>query len=47
MNFFYFLFSIKKLKLLDCILVKEKCLNLKKYLKHDNLFFLGDLDLFS
>ena len=26
--------------------LKEKCLNLEKYLKHDNLLDLDDLDLF-
>jgi len=41
-----FLFSVKKLKSLGCVLLKEKCLNLKKYLKHDNLLDLDDLDLF-
>jgi len=45
--FFYFLFSIKKLKSLDCVLLKEKCLNLEKYLKYDNLLDLDGLDLFS
>jgi len=33
-DIFGFLFSIKKLKLLDCVLLKEKCLNLEKYSKH-------------
>jgi len=28
--------------LLGCVLLKEKCLNLKKYLKHDNLLDLDD-----
>jgi len=32
---------------LGCILLKEKCLNLEKYLKHDNLLDLDGLDLFS
>jgi len=32
---------------LDCVLLKEKCLNLEKYLKHDNLLDLDGLDLFS
>jgi len=27
--------------------LKEKCLNLEKYLKHDNLLDLDGLDLFS
>ena len=45
--FFYFLFSIKKLKSLDRVLLKEKCLNLEKYLKYDNLLDLDGLDLFS
>ena len=46
-DIFGFLFSIKNLKLLDCVLLKEKCLNLEKYLKHDNLLDLDGLDLFS
>jgi len=46
-DIFCFLFSIKNLKLLDCVLLKEKCLNLEKYLKHDNLLDLNGLDLFS
>ena len=29
-----------------CVLLKEKCLNLEKYLKHDNLLDLDGLDLF-
>jgi len=33
-DIFGFLFSIKNLKLLGCVLLKEKCLNLEKYLKH-------------
>jgi len=44
---FYFLFSIKKLNSLSCVLLKEKCLNFKKYLKHDNLLDLDGLNLFS
>jgi len=32
---------------LGCVLLKEKCLNLEKYLKHDNLLDLDGLDLFS
>ena len=32
---------------MDCVLLKEKCLNLEKYLKHDNLLDLDGLDLFS
>ena len=32
---------------MGCILLKEKCLNLEKYLKHDNLLDLDGLDLFS
>jgi len=32
---------------LGCVHLKEKCLNLAKYLKHDNLLDLDDLDLFS
>jgi len=31
---------------LGCVLLKEKCLNLEKYLKHDNLLDLDGLDLF-
>jgi len=46
-DIFGFLFSIKNLKLLDCVLLKEKYLNLEKYLKHDNLLDLDGLDLFS
>ena len=38
---------LKKLKLLDCTLLKEKCLNLEKSLKHDNLLDVDGLDLFS
>ena len=33
------------LSLID--MIAEKCLNLEKYLKHDNLLDLDDLDLFS
>ena len=44
---FGFLFSIKNLKSLDCVFLKKKCLNLPKYLKHDNLLDLDNLDLFS
>jgi len=32
---------------LGCVLLKKKCLNLEKYLKHDNLLDLNGLDLFS
>jgi len=32
---------------LGCVLLKEKCLNLEKYLKHNNLLDLDGLDLFS
>ena len=32
---------------MGCVLLKEKCLNLEKYLKHDNLLDLDGLDLFS
>jgi len=32
---------------LGCVFLKEKCLNLEKYLKHDNLLDLDDLNLFS
>jgi len=32
---------------LDCVLLKEKCLNFEKYLKHNNLLDLDGLDLFS
>ncbi|KAL5158733.1 Zinc finger MYM-type protein 1 [Glycine soja] len=46
-DIFYFLFRVKKLKLLDCTLLKEKCLNLEKSLKHDNLLDVDGLDLFS
>ena len=38
---------LKKIKLLDCSLLKEKCLNLEKSLKHDNLLDVDGLDLFS
>ena len=38
---------LKKLKLLDCTLLKEKCLNLEKSLKHDNLLGVDGLNLFS
>ena len=31
---------------MGCVLLKEKCLNLEKYLKHDNLLDLDGLDLF-
>jgi len=44
--FLVFYLILKKLKSLGCVLLKEKCLNLEKYLKHDNLLDLG-LDLFS
>ena len=46
-DIFGFLFSVKKLKSLDCTLLKEKCLNLEKSLKHDNLLDIDGLDLFS
>ena len=32
---------------MGCVLLKEKCLNLEKYLKNNNLFDLDGLDLFS
>jgi len=32
---------------LGCVLLKEKCLNLEKYFKHDNLLDFDGLDLFS
>ena len=32
---------------MGCVLLKEKCLNLEKYLKHDNLLDLNGLDFFS
>jgi len=44
---FYFLFSVKKLKSLDCTFCREKCLNLEKSLKHDNLLNIDEFDLFS
>jgi len=31
---------------LNCVFLKDKCLNLEKYLNHDNLLDLDDLDLF-
>ena len=31
---------------MGCVLLKEKCLNLEKYLKHGNLLDLYCLDLF-
>ena len=31
---------------MGCVILKEKCLNLEKYLKHDNLLDLDGLDLF-
>ena len=46
-DIFSFLFSIKKLKPLVCVLLKEKHLNLENYLKHDNLLDIDGLDLFS
>nr|KYP34700.1 hypothetical protein KK1_044329 [Cajanus cajan] len=46
-SIFHFLFSIKNLKSLNCVLLKEKCLNLEKSLKHDKLLDLDDLNLFS
>ncbi|KAH1249266.1 hypothetical protein GmHk_05G012662 [Glycine max] len=45
-DIFGFLFSVKKLKLLDCTLLKEKCLNLEKSLKHVNLLDVDGLYLF-
>jgi len=45
--FWFFLFSVKKLKLLDCTFLKEKCLNLEKSLKCDNLLDIDEFDLFS
>ena len=44
--FLVFLFIVKRFKLLDCTLLKEKCLNLEKSLKHDNLLDVDGLDLF-
>jgi len=44
--FLVFLFSIKKLKSLGCVFLKEKCLNFEKYLKYENLLDLDLLDLF-
>jgi len=37
---------MKKLKSLSCVFLKEKCLNLEKYLKCDNLLDFYNLDLF-
>jgi len=42
-----FLFSVKKLRSLNCTFLKEKCLNLEKLLKHDNLLDIDRFDLFS
>jgi len=46
-DIFGFLFSVKKLKSLDYTFFKEKCLNLEKSLKHDNLLDIDGFDLFS
>ena len=32
---------------LDCTFLKEKCLNIEKYLKRDNLLDIDGFDLFS
>jgi len=45
--FLVFLFSVKKLKSLDCTFLKEKYLNLEKSLKLDNLLDIDRFDLFS
>ena len=46
-NIVDFLFSIKKLKSLDCTIWKEKCLNFEKTLKHDNMLDINGFDLLS
>jgi len=46
-DIFCFLCIVKKLKSLDCIILKEKCLNLEKSLKHDNFLDSDGFDLFS
>jgi len=46
-DIFGFLFSVKKLKSLDYTILKEKCLNLEKSLKRDNLLDIDKFDLFS
>jgi len=38
---------LKKLKSLDCVFVKEKCLNIEKSLKHNNLFDIDGFNLFA
>ncbi|KAL2957991.1 hypothetical protein AAZX31_18G182000 [Glycine max] len=48
----YFLYIVYKAittlqNIFDCTLLKEKCLNLEKSLKHDNLLDVDGLDLFS
>ena len=46
-DIFDFLFSVKKLKLLYCTFFKEKCINLEKSLKYDNLLDIDRFALFS
>ena len=46
-DIFDFLFSVNKLKSLDNITLKEKCLNLEKSLKHGSLLNIDRLNLFS
>jgi len=45
-NIFGFLFGVKTLKSLDCTFLKEKCLNLEKSLKRDNLLDIDEFNLF-
>jgi len=42
-DIFNFWFGVKKLKSLHYTILKEKCLNLEKSLKHDNLLDIDDL----
>jgi len=39
-------YLVLKNKVIGYVLLKEKCLNIEKYLKHDNLLGLNGLDLF-
>jgi len=37
---------VEKIKVTNLYVLKEKCLNIVKYLKHENLLDLNILDLF-
>jgi len=44
--FLVFSLVFKKLKSIDYTFLKEKCLNIEKYFKHDNLLDIDGFDLF-